>query len=373
MNLDLFSSLTLAGVIQGFLLSIFILSTKKNKASSSIYLGLLILSFTLSNLQYGLEEIELISWQTFNYIYIPYFFLVPPFLYFYVVKFLYPERKAKPKEKLLHLPFIFFLLITLLYKGIITFNIKVNNIKDVTQTIIVIIDVYSDFILIPLFFFVLILLLIEINNYSRKNKEFNFKIVKSKLLWLKILFFVLLATLVPWFYYTIAYTSDSELLYMPLYALTSIVIYLLGYIGIHKIGIHKERKNIRKFNQNNRSYNIIDSQQNEHITAFKKLLVNERKFLDNTITLESVSEMLNISKGHLSRIINTELNTSFSDYINTLRVEEAKSYLQNPDFSKYTLVAIGLEAGFNSKSTFNNTFKKITGITPSQYKKKHSI
>lgn len=63
------------------------------------------------------------------------------------------------------------------------------------------------------------------------------------------------------------------------------------------------------------------------------------------------------------------MNLGFLDYINQLRVEEAKQYLQNPEFENYTLVAIGLEASFNSKTTFNNCFKKFTGKTPSEYKK----
>jgi len=54
-----------------------------------------------------------------------------------------------------------------------------------------------------------------------------------------------------------------------------------------------------------------------------------------------------------------------------LRVEEAKTYLIDNEFANYTLVAIGLEAGFNSKSAFNSSFKKITGKTPSQFKQRH--
>lgn len=88
------------------------------------------------------------------------------------------------------------------------------------------------------------------------------------------------------------------------------------------------------------------------------------------MTLEKTAEALELSQGHLSKIINTELDVSFKDYINALRVEEAKSYLSDGDFSNYTLVAIGLEAGFNSKSAFNASFKKITGQTPSQFKKR---
>lgn len=94
--------------------------------------------------------------------------------------------------------------------------------------------------------------------------------------------------------------------------------------------------------------------------------------MNSNFSAEMLAEELQISKSHLSRVFSNEMNTSFSDYINTLRVEEAKSYLKNPDFSNYTLIAIGLEAGFNSKTTFNTTFKKITGQTPSQFRKNTS-
>ena len=63
------------------------------------------------------------------------------------------------------------------------------------------------------------------------------------------------------------------------------------------------------------------------------------------------------------------MNTSFPDYLNSFRIEEAKSYLKNPEFSKYTIVSIGLEAGFNSKSSFYSVFKKTTGETPAAFKK----
>jgi AraC-like DNA-binding protein len=85
-----------------------------------------------------------------------------------------------------------------------------------------------------------------------------------------------------------------------------------------------------------------------------------------------LSTELDLSRSHLSRIINSELKTTFSDYINLLRVNEAKKYLLQPDFSNYTLVAIGLEAGFNSKTTFNSAFKKFAGMTPSAFKKLHT-
>ena len=67
--------------------------------------------------------------------------------------------------------------------------------------------------------------------------------------------------------------------------------------------------------------------------------------------------------------MNTYAGSNFSDYINSYRVEEAKKLLADTTFDNYTIVAVGLECGFNSKSTFYNAFKKFTGVTPTVYKK----
>lgn len=68
-------------------------------------------------------------------------------------------------------------------------------------------------------------------------------------------------------------------------------------------------------------------------------------------------------------MINAELNTSYTDFIHSLRVQKAKYNIQKAESEKYTLITIGLEAGFNSKSAFNKAFKKYTGFTPSEFKK----
>lgn len=96
----------------------------------------------------------------------------------------------------------------------------------------------------------------------------------------------------------------------------------------------------------------------------------EKNFLDSNLTLETVSEKLGISKSHLSRILKSKLGIGFSEYINRLRVEEAKVFLENPDFENYTLIAVSLESGFNSKSSFYSAFRKYMGCTPSEFREK---
>jgi AraC-like DNA-binding protein len=369
LNFNLFNSLLFAGIIQGIFLSVFILTSKKHKEKGSRYLGLLILVFTLSNLQYSLEEIELISTEVFNYIFVPYAVLIPPFLFFFGITFIYPNRKPKSKEVFLYLPFVVFFIISSVYKIINLFLLKTEFVKKVLDGIIIFIDAYSDLILIPLIVFVIIILLIRIKEYEKTHNKFDFKIIKRELLWFKILLILFLLLTLILTYYTIQYIIDFQISFLPFYIIVSLFIYLLGYIGIHKIGILKQRKKIRYYSNKKQNIVLDKKAKNEHIITLENSLINKKQFLDPTLTLDKLAMNLNLSKSYLSRLINTELEISFNDYLNKLRVEQAKEYLKNPEFSNYTLVAIGLEAGFNSKSTFNNAFKKVTKITPSEYKK----
>ena len=109
----------------------------------------------------------------------------------------------------------------------------------------------------------------------------------------------------------------------------------------------------------------------KHLGEFNRIredLVQNRKYLDPDLTLEKLAKEQFVSSGHLSRIINLYGNRSFNDFINELRVEQAKTFLSDSEYSPYTIVSIGLECGFNSKSTFYSAFRKFTSQTPSQYR-----
>lgn len=114
--------------------------------------------------------------------------------------------------------------------------------------------------------------------------------------------------------------------------------------------------------------NVSKSSKKDYLLAFYYLLVDQKRFLNNDLTLESVASELNVSKGHLSRLVNSHMHISFNDYVNTLRVNEAKIHLQNIDDFDECISRIGLKSGFNSKSTFYASFKKLTGCTPNQFK-----
>ncbi len=106
---------------------------------------------------------------------------------------------------------------------------------------------------------------------------------------------------------------------------------------------------------------------------FKKLeyLVQiEKAYRNPNLSLSSMAEMLDISACYLSSMLNATIKRSFIDYINEYRVTDVKKNLRKREYEHYTIVSVGLEAGFNSKSAFYKAFKKHTGITPTQFREK---
>ncbi|MDO7874378.1 helix-turn-helix transcriptional regulator [Hymenobacter sp. ASUV-10] len=94
-----------------------------------------------------------------------------------------------------------------------------------------------------------------------------------------------------------------------------------------------------------------------------------KPYRQNTLTLQELAQLVGLPKHRLSQLLNEQLGKSFYDFVNEYRVVEVKQLLRNPRFGHYTTLAIAEEAGFNSKATFNAVFKKITGLTPTEYTK----
>lgn len=101
-----------------------------------------------------------------------------------------------------------------------------------------------------------------------------------------------------------------------------------------------------------------------------KLMVDDKIYLEPSLTIHSLAGQLNTNNKYLSQLINNEFNKSFVVFVNEYRIEEAKRLLLDKDSRHLSIEGIGYEAGFQSKSTFNTAFKKFTGDTPSSFLKK---
>ncbi len=107
------------------------------------------------------------------------------------------------------------------------------------------------------------------------------------------------------------------------------------------------------------------------LTRWKERLENlmrdESPYLDPELTLPALAQRLGTNESVLSAVINSAFGKNFNDFVNAYRVEAVKVMLQDPSTSHYSLLGIGLECGFNSKSTFNRVFKRMTGVAPGDF------
>ena len=97
-------------------------------------------------------------------------------------------------------------------------------------------------------------------------------------------------------------------------------------------------------------------------------LADERVYLNEELSLSTLAHELQVEPHQLSRFLNIHLHTTFTALINSYRVNEAKALLINEP--EDTILDIAFAAGFNSKASFNRIFKKVTGMTPSEYRLK---
>ncbi|MEM7110357.1 MAG: helix-turn-helix domain-containing protein [Bacteroidota bacterium] len=103
-----------------------------------------------------------------------------------------------------------------------------------------------------------------------------------------------------------------------------------------------------------------------------ELLYDEKVYLDPNLSIRSLASHLEISDRYASMMIKQFFNKNFREVVNELRVSAVKEMMNDTSYSNYSILSIGLEAGFNSKSTFHSVFRKYTGMSPAEHQKMQS-
>jgi AraC-like DNA-binding protein len=99
-----------------------------------------------------------------------------------------------------------------------------------------------------------------------------------------------------------------------------------------------------------------------------EVMKGEWLFTENEITLKDLAGKVGLRHHQLSQVLNQHMGISFHDFLNRYRIERARKLLAEDD--NETIIGIAYECGFNSKVTFNQAFKKHTGITPKEYRQR---
>ncbi|WP_127123315.1 helix-turn-helix domain-containing protein [Chryseotalea sanaruensis] len=109
----------------------------------------------------------------------------------------------------------------------------------------------------------------------------------------------------------------------------------------------------------------------EWIPKLNLFMLEVKPYKKADLTISDLAEMLETKPHILSRIINDAYKKNFRDFVNTYRVEEFIALANTKDYKHYTFLALAQEVGFNSKSTFNLAFKKVTDQNPRDFFKSH--
>lgn len=104
-----------------------------------------------------------------------------------------------------------------------------------------------------------------------------------------------------------------------------------------------------------------------YVAQLETYMQQEAPFRQQGFVINALALALKMPLHHLSYVLNNHYKQRFTDFINSFRIEYVKKRMESGDWRSLTLEGLAKESGFSSRSTFSVSFKKFTGVTPSQY------
>ncbi|SEV88392.1 AraC-type DNA-binding protein [Chitinophaga sp. YR573] len=302
--------------------------------------------------------------------------IVAPVFYFSVAHFVKPDRKWRVRDNF-HFVFAFIILVLLLLSLLIEAKQPLTDTDK--KNAVVVITVFN-----VVFCFQVISYGImsyrKITAYQKNLVLYTSNMDAINLKWLKqVVVCVLIITglWLPDIFFKLAknnifFDNFASLIYLG-------AIFFIAYFSLKQKEVFQlnkqEKKEIEAIVIENanlegpRKKLISDDELKEMKSMLIQVMEDKKPFLDAELSLFKLASQLDISSHLLSYIINNGCNENFYQFINRYRVEEAKRMIRDPNMEHLSLMGIAFEVGFNSKTVFNTTFKKITNQTPSEFKK----
>ena len=313
---------------------------------------------------YGFLDLDVFKYYRPLHIFpFPYKWIIGPAFYFYIKnQFLEKnEKKFRRIEYLLFLPAIIYGLLRLYW-----FGIAINDEDGYRITSVLVNSNFFRIQEVVLFSFNIILGYLSLKFIgSMKQKIGTLAKVGSRISWLRkfVWVFILINIFALVIFCSDLIIHNGKETFLFTYPQLIIIvgyIYWIGFIGFTK---PKYLFNLFRINTESTRDSAEINKKLHHAIHEEELYTNAN------LTLTELASQLNVHPKELSTHINEIHQMNFSEYLNFHRVEKVKQLLASEDAKKYTLVTLAEDAGFNSKSSFNATFKKVVGIAPSEYRK----
>ncbi|WP_075342324.1 helix-turn-helix domain-containing protein [Tenacibaculum agarivorans] len=363
MNFHFLDLLLFVGVSQGFFLGITILLVRNKNKSANKLLSFLLFSATI-----------MLSGRVFLFKYFsPLFhkiallaetiiFLFGPLVYLYTRNLLTQSKKQLPFQHFIPaiIHFIYAIVVISIDYDTLILMIrqgKFNLIYFITELS----ALASNIIYVVLAFLV-------VKNYKIEEKN-ELSYTQNIYNYLHFLILGISTILIFWMFsflnYFIPIPLTAYINYNSVWICTPIFIYIVGFYSLRQPEIFrtppKSKQTISKKERLTPEETQRVSKELEH------LMVDEKIYLDHKLTLVALAKQLNTSTNNLSWLLNTIHKSNFYDYVNRYRVQSFIEKIQHGEHESHTILALSLDSGFNSKSTFNKAFKEITQQTPTSF------
>jgi AraC-like DNA-binding protein len=199
---------------------------------------------------------------------------------------------------------------------------------------------------------------------------FNYRI-----LWLMWIPFVVLVILL------FKFNIGNLFIFICLYLFLTAITYFTWWIGMEglkrsePILIKEKISDIteEKVTGNKNYSSLSEGEINRYKTILRESMQIQKSYLNENLSLSQLAKITGLNSNLISYILNQHLNKNFFDFVNEYRVEEVKHRLTDPAFQHLNVLGIALETGFNSKASFNRIFKKVTSLSPTEYKSKNNL
>ncbi len=365
---DVFAFIT---IFQFLFFSFFLLSLKKGNILSNRLFSFFLFSKALCFLNYTAFQFKdtfIAISPHFFYFGESFDFLLGPALLLYAQSLAY-KNFTLTKRHLLHVvPFLIHLVFMSthfhFYSSEEKIELMMTGVLTETEYVTIVAAIYVHF----LAYSIATIYLLSV--YKDELKQGYSSIGHQKLTWLQLIVF---AFIILWGTAGIEFAFQilgHRSVYMDNMSIVSLLIFanMIVYKGLKQpelfAGIDKTRQRSKPF--------LPEATRLEYLHELVAIMEDEKIYLNPTLTLNELAEKLSIRPRYLSYVINASFEKNFYDYVNAYRIEEAKCLLIKEENPKRTVLEILYASGFNSKSVFNASFKKHTGMTPLQFRKSHS-
>ena len=359
LELSILEIISIITALQLLMLGLVLLSKISIKKQSNRILSLFMFSnflLMISFLIYLFNIFDLTSIPVFYY-------LLGPLMYFYVLSMCTKNFQLQPRH-LVH-GIIFILMVLFVGARLVFFNTESSSRWIYLEVLISQIILHIQIACYVIASFLSIFKYrIEIKNHYAAIERINL----SWLLTIIIAFTAMWGTDLVAFVINLTFGDIGRIGYYLIVCSITINLLFVNYLvyrGLRQPEVFSGMKAPEKYSGSK----ITEEESMQKVDQLKDLMQNQKPYLNPDLTIKDLSEQTNIHHKFLSQIINSQLGQNFYDFVNSYRIKEAMEIMVKNTDEKMTILEIIYEVGFNSKSAFNNAFKKNTGKTPSEFKR----